>query len=442
MLQGREGTIFALATGGRKAALAVFRISGQRTGEVVRKIAGSVDLPERKATLRTLRDPASAAVIDQGLITWFKGPASFTGEDVVEISVTGGRAVVAAMIRALRTVPGMRPADPGEFAYRALLNGKLDLSSVEGLADLIDAETEQQRVQAQKVAGGALWRECEAIRESLIDALVGVEAQIDFSEEEDVGPRLGDSVKEAIKKSKTRIESALATASNAMKLRDGFLVVLAGPPNVGKSTLMNALVGRDVSITSAAAGTTRDLVETFMDVKGLPIVFVDSAGVRESSDPVEREGIERALSRAGGADLVLWLHDDRPFVRAPFVSEAILEVRTKADIKAAGGGHLPAPASLSVCAIKGEGIDELLEVIVGYAERSMVGAEPRILIGERQRLMFEDARQALCAAWEADEPELIAEDIRHAVSAIERVTGRAGTEDVLDLIFSRMCIGK
>ena len=228
---------------------------------------------------------------------------------MAEISVTGGRAVTSAVVRALASVPGLRPAEPGEFAWRAFMNGKIDLSEVEGLADLVDAETEAQRRQAQRIAGGALSRACEAIRASLLEAMAAVETQIDFTDVEDASDFTLESVRGAAGAAIERIDRALATADSAQRLRDGFTVVIAGPPNVGKSTLMNALAGRDVAITSPIPGTTRDLIEVFLDLRGYPVILVDTAGIRDAHDPIEQEGVARARRRAEGADLTLWLSD-------------------------------------------------------------------------------------------------------------------------------------
>ena len=257
--------------------------------------------------LRTLRRPQSGEPLDRALITRFEAPRSFTGEEMAEISVTGGRAVVSAVLNALALIPGLRAAEPGEFAWRAFMNGKIDLSEVEGLADLVEAETEAQRRQAQRIAGGALGRECEAIRSSLLDAMAIIEAEIDFSDVEDASDFSLESVRGAARGAIERIDRALLTADAAARLREGFTVVIAGPPNVGKSTLMNALLRRDVAIVSPIPGTTRDLIEVFLDLKGYPVMLVDTAGIRESADAIEQEGVARARRRAKSADLILWL---------------------------------------------------------------------------------------------------------------------------------------
>ncbi len=361
---------------------------------------------------------------------------------MAEISVTGGRAVMSGVVRALALVPGLRPAEPGEFAWRAFMNGKIDLSEVDGIADLVEAETEAQRRQAQRIAGGALSRECEAIRGSLLEAMAAVETQIDFTDVEDASDFTLESVRSAAAAALGRIDRALATADSAQRLREGFTVVIAGPPNVGKSTLMNALAGRDVAITSPIPGTTRDLIEVFLDLRGYPVMLVDTAGIRDAHDPVEQEGVARARRRAESADLTLWL-DDGGNSWAPSLGSPILLVRTKADLKeadapAAGAEELP------ISAKTGAGVDRLLDVIADLAEERMSSREPALLTLERHRRGFQDARQALVSALapEAAEPELIAEDLRRAASAMDRIVGRIGVEEVLGEIFARLCVGK
>ena len=378
----------------------------------------------------------------QALITRFQAPRSFTGEEMAEVSVTGGRAVTSAVVKALALIPGLRPAEPGEFAWRAFLNGKIDLSEVEGLADLVEAETEAQRRQAQNIAGGALSRECEAIRLSLLQAMAAVETQIDFTDVEDASDFTLNSVRAAARAAIERIDRALATADAAQRLREGFTIVIAGPPNVGKSTLMNALAGRDVAITSPIPGTTRDLIEVFLDLRGYPVILVDTAGIRESPDPIEQEGVARARRRAKNADLALWLDDggdsDPPSLEAP-----TLAVLTKIDLRQADVLGTER-AELAISAKSGAGIGRLLDVIAELAEERMSSREPALLTLERHRRGFQDARQAIASALASDavEPELIAEDLRRAAFAMDRIVGRIGVEDVLGEIFARLCVGK
>ena len=337
MFANDHDTIFAPASGAGRAAIAVLRISGPRCSEALKTIAPGADFPDRRAVLRMLSHPHSREPLDRALITRFQAPRSFTGEEMAEVSVTGGRAVTTAVVRALALIPGLRPAEPGEFAWRAFMNGKIDLSEVEGIADLVEAETEAQRRQAQRIAGGALSRECEAIRRSLLEAMAAVETQIDFTDVEDASDFTLESVRVAARAALERIDGALATADSAQRLREGFTVVIAGPPNVGKSTLMNALAGRDVAITSPIAGTTRDLIEVFLDLSGYPVILVDTAGIRESQDPIEQEGVARARRRAESADLTLWLNDGGDGEPPPSLASPMLVVRTKIDLR--GSGH-------------------------------------------------------------------------------------------------------
>ncbi len=441
MFANDHDTIFAPATGSGRAAIALLRISGPGCSGALKAIARGAEFPDRRAVLRTLRHPQSHEPLDRALITRFQAPRSFTGEEMAELSVTGGRAVTSALVRALALIPGLRPAEPGEFAWRAFINGKIDLSEVEGLADLVEAETEAQRRQAQNIAGGALSRECEAIRSKLLEAMAAVETQIDFTDVEDASDFTLESVRHAVRAALERIDRALATADSAQRLREGFTIVIAGAPNVGKSTLMNALAGRDVAITSPIAGTTRDLIEVFLDLRGYPVILVDTAGIRESQDPIEQEGVARARRRAESADLALWL-DDGGASPAPSLKSPTLAVRTKIDLEE------PHPSAgtekLAISAKTGAGIDRLLDVIAELAEERMSSREPALLTLERHRRGFQDARQALISALkpEAVEPELIAEDLRRAASAMDRIVGRIGVEDVLGEIFARLCVGK
>ena len=501
MFERERDTIFAPASGVGRAAIAVLRISGPGCAAALEAIAPGGEFPDRRAVLITLRRPRSGEPLDRALVTRFQAPRSFTGEEMAEVSVTGGRAATAAVVKALATIPGLRLAEPGEFAWRAFVNGKIDLTEVEGLADLVEAETEAQRRQAQRIAGGALSRECEALRASLIEAMAAVEAQIDFSDVEDADGLTLDAVKRAARGAIEGIDRALATADAAERLREGFTVVIAGPPNVGKSTLMNALAGREVAITSPIAGTTRDLIEVFLDLRGYPVTLVDTAGIRDSVDPIEQEGVARARRRAGSADLTLWL-DDGAGGQIAGVGSPVLSVRTKIDLvtdsspvvigpppapplwgrdgvggRADGGrpvvsaevdtvaknrrrrrdpppdlhhkgGGAPstgvAGAKFAISAKTGAGVDQLLDALAELAEERMSSREPALLTVERHRYAFQDARDALAATLgpDAAEWELIAEDLRRAAAAMDRIVGRIGAEEVLGEIFARLCVGK
>jgi tRNA modification GTPase len=437
-------TIFAQASGVGKAAVAVFRISGPQCDAVLAALAPGAAFPDRAAVLRTLKDPASGAALDRALVVRFAAPRSFTGEEMAELHVTGGRAVPAAVARALAEAPGLRLAEPGEFAWRAFVNGKMDLSEAEGLADLVDAETEAQRRQAQRIAGGALRRECDAIRDFLLEAMATAEALLDFSDVEDAAELPLESVRAAARRAVDRIDRALSTARSAERLRSGFVVVIAGPPNVGKSTLMNAIAGRDVAITSPFAGTTRDPIEVAVDLRGYPVVLVDTAGIRDTADPVEQEGVRRARQRAEHADLTLWLDERGNAADAP-VGGLALVVRTKSDLARNPSAVSTFPAEFAISAKTGEGIDALLDAIADLAVDGMSSEEPALLTQARHREAFMSARReltAVAASPDALEVELAAERFRRAAAALDRVVGRIGVEDVLGQIFSRLCVGK
>ena len=440
-------TIFAPASGSGRSAIAVVRISGPECARALTSVAPGDEPAERMATFRTLRDPESREPLDRALILRFRGPRSFTGEDMAELHLTGGRAVIGGVLSALAKMPGLRPADPGEFARRAFENGKLDLSEIEGLADLIEAETAMQRRQALRIAGGALRREADAIRDILVNAMAVLEAQIDFSDVEDSEPLSLAEVRGLVQSAAARIQSHLASGRAGERLRDGLNIVIAGPPNVGKSTLMNVLSRREVSIVSARPGTTRDVIEVSLDLAGYPVTLIDTAGIRDTSDPVEREGVDRARRRAELADLTLWLQETGASAQdLPLPSTPMIFVATKCDsierpVAAPAGGN---PAMISISAKTGRGIPELLDEIARFAADQLGGESGSLLTTERHRLAFEDAGAALARSLDPslELPELVAEDLRLAARALERIAGRIDAEDVLTSIFSRLCVGK
>ena len=460
----RSDTIFAPASGAGRAAIAVIRLSGPACASALEALAPGARFADRVATLTALRDPVTGEPLDSALVIRFCAPRSFTGEEMAELQATGGRAVVAGIVGALAKIPGLRPAEPGEFAWRAFENGKLDLCEVEGLADLIDAETAAQRRQALRVVGGALSRETEAIRAKLLEAMAILEAQIDFSDVEDVDALSLEAARAVVAEAARRIEAALAGAAAGARLREGFVVVIAGPPNVGKSTLMNALARRDVSIVSPIPGATRDLVEVSLELRGYPVTLVDTAGIRESEDPIEREGVARARRRAEEADLTLWLSEVAEPIEARLPGAGpVIAVLTKADLRparrverestAAAGRrdepsrrpHLTAPrAPIAISALTGAGIDTLLDAVADLAEERMAGPAPALIALERHRAAFADALGALERALDParGELELVAEDLRLAARALQRIAGRIDVEDVLGDIFSRLCVGK
>ncbi|MCO5090509.1 tRNA uridine-5-carboxymethylaminomethyl(34) synthesis GTPase MnmE [Bosea sp. (in: a-proteobacteria)] len=431
-----EFTIVALSSAAGKAGVAVIRISGPRVRFVLETVAGGVPEP-RVATLRRLVDPQGEA-IDTALVLFFAAPASFTGEDVAEFHVHGARAVLARLLAVLTGFPGIRLAEPGGFTRRAFEAGKLDLAAVEGLADLIDSETEWQRRQALRQMDGALGDLVGRWRAALIEAMSLLAAELDFSDEGDVGGPLQQQALGLAAEALDSLRRALGGFAMGERVREGFVVVLAGPPNVGKSSLLNALARRDVAIVSAVAGTTRDALEVRLDLAGLPVILIDTAGLRDSADPVEAEGVGRARALVARADLVLGLRgvDSEPY-RIEAASR-LLAVATKADL---AGPVLPGELPISVRT--GAGLTELLDAIAARL-RGLDPGEPALLTRERHRIAVADAIAALQRAVTArhQEGELLAEDIRLAVVALERLVGRIDVEDVLDRLFAGFCIGK
>jgi len=383
------------------------------------------------ATLVDLRDPADGSLIDRGLALAFAAPASFTGEDVVEFHVHGGPAVVDALLRALRQIAGLRLAEPGEFSRRAFENGKLDLTQAEGLADLIDAQTETQRRVALGLAGGALRERAEVWRAAMLRLLAGVEAEIDFSDEDDVD---SDFDRAGTLSLRDEIAATLTRAAIGERIRDGLTVAVVGEPNVGKSSLINGLARRDVAIVSDVAGTTRDLIEVALDLAGVPVTLVDTAGLRETDDPVEAEGVRRAKARAAAADLVLHVGECTP-------SSAVGQpVVNKVDL----GSELPGfrDGIIYVSAKTGAGIDVLENWLADWAGRAIRTDEPPIVTRERQRRALEATVAYLNEALDQSDAVLRAEALRLSGRSLGQVTGRVGVEDILDEIFGRFCIGK
>lgn len=437
-------TIAALASGQGRAAIAVVRVSGPATAQAIRAIAGRLPEP-RRASLCSLADPRDGSPIDKAIVLWFPAPESFTGEDSAELQVHGGRSVVSGLLSALTAQAGVRLAEPGEFARRAFENGKLDLTEVEGLADLIDAETAMQRRQALRQLGGHLGRQVEGWRDRLIRACAWAEAMLDFSDEGDVDLGALARAMSDVSQIHREIADALADGRAGERLRDGLTVVIAGPPNAGKSTLLNLLAKRDAAIVSPIPGTTRDIIEVHFDLEGWPVTLIDTAGIRDSTDPIEMIGIQRARYRASHADVVLWaveqpeeLPDD--FAQAP----QVIRVRTKADLDS---DSFPKHGEewVNVSAKTGAGIDALL-VRLAHSAALLLGAESGLITRQRHRDALADAANCLQSATELfnaqREDELVAEELRLALRALGRVAGRVDVEDVLGALFSGFCIGK
>ena len=492
-------TIFALSSGRGPAAIAVIRISGSRAGAALNGLGVKIPSP-RQALLARVRDPRNNEIIDEALALWFPAPASETGEDVAELQLHGGRAVIAAVLDALAAIEGLKPAEAGEFTRRAFENGKLDLTAVEGLADLVDAETQGQRRQAFRQMKGLLGGRAETWRQRLIAALALVEAGIDFSDEGDV-QNLESLARPALTIARElagEIEAALSDGGRGERLRDGLVVAIAGPPNAGKSTLLNLIAKREAAIVSPYAGTTRDVIEVHLDLGGWPVTLLDTAGMRETGDPVEMEGVRRARERAAGADLVLWVVDaSGPDVPGRPAEARLGEggsdgnsqpspvtwlVHNKIDLVQGAAGRneheihsirksehkerfnkplsnmfnkglthknesISAKSGLefNISATSGEGFDRLLDALAKQAGDFLAGAESSLVTRARHRHALSETLAALRRALSskvAGHEDILAEELRIATRALGRLTGRVDVEDVLDVIFRDFCIGK
>ena len=455
-LAGVGEAIFALSSGGVPSGVAVIRISGQQAGELVRLYAGKTP-PPRRASLRTLRLPGTDEAVDQGLVLWFPGPDSFTGEDSAEFHCHGSRSVINALLDSLAKQPACRPAEPGEFARRAFDNGKLDLTSVEGLADLIDAETDAQRRQALDQTRGSLFDTAETWRERLIELRAMVEARIDFSDEGDVEAAGPLALDRDIEQLRDDIDAVLASADRGERVRNGFKVALAGRPNAGKSTLLNALARREVAIVTEDPGTTRDILEVPLDLGGLPVLVYDTAGLRAAAGKAEKEGIRRALVRAGSSDLVLWL--DAPQIgelskKTRNDSEFSLNdsvpiwiVATKSDLGSGDGvpdlpGDKKSAGKFSISAKTGDGLARLESALRDAASEAMTGDAALTITRIRHKVILAEIVADLDAALAAPEDVVVGELLRRAGDGLGRLTGRIDVEDVLDQLFGEFCIGK
>jgi tRNA modification GTPase len=425
-----DDTIFALSSGAPPAGIAVIRLSGSGARDALMLLAGRVP-PPRTISLALLRDPASGEPLDRALLLWLPGPHSVTGEDMAELHCHGGRAVVAAVEGCLAAMPNLRRAEPGEFTRRAFAHGRMDLNGVEGLADLLAAETQGQRRAALLMADGHFSRRVQEWSIRLLDLSAMAEATLDFSDEDDVPDaaieaRIGEKITLLL----DDVSSVLA-APSAERLRDGIRVVLAGPPNAGKSTLLNALVGRDAAIVSDIAGTTRDRIEVPAAIEGVAFLFTDTAGLRDDSDDqIERMGIGRARDALAAADIVLWLGDASAIPR----DDAIL-VAAQCDRLPAGR------AGIAVSARTGEGMQNLVAVLMDHAAK-LLPSEGDYALHQRQRQRVRQVRDHLAAARLTTDLLVIGEELRLARGAIDALTGQAGTEDMLDRLFAGFCIGK
>jgi len=422
-------TIVALSSGRPPAAIAVVRSSGPAARAAAERLAGPLPRP-RKATLRRLTDPASGSLIDEAVLLRFDGPSSSTGEDVVEYQCHGGRATIDALINALLAEPGVRLAEPGEFTRRALANGRIDLTEAEGLADLLIAETELQRRSAMARAGGALRARLDDWRERLLVLSARAEVAIDYADEEDGA---ADATLTPDVQGLAAEMADLVAAPRVEPLRDGIRVVFCGPPNVGKSSLVNALAQSERAIVTPIAGTTRDVIEVPLAIGGVPFVLVDTAGLRDSEDVVETIGVDRARYEAERADLLLWLG---PAGEAPSHPRLIL-LRPKADLSDTQSGD----AVLAVSVVTGEGLGRLTQLLIERSSKLLPKGD-ELALDRRQHDLMAEAEQALLRASDLSDPVLIAEELRNARLSIDRIAGRAGVEELLDALFGRFCLGK
>lgn len=421
-------TIFALSSGRPPAAISVIRVSGPLAHDAGIRMAGTLPEP-RTAAVRELRDPASGQLLDHALVLRFNSPASSTGEDIVEFQCHGGRAVVDGVLAALTSMNGLRVAAPGEFTRRAFENGRIDLTEAEGLADLVEAETESQRKAALALAEGGLRKQIAGWRLQLLDISGEVERAIDYDEDDDAADPAASQACGALA---DELRSWLERP-RAERLKDGIRVVVAGPPNAGKSSLLNAIVGEERAIVTDIPGTTRDHIEVPLALAGIPIVLTDTAGLRESSDSVEAIGIARAETLIEAADILVWLGDPDDAPR----HQRTIRIHAKADL----ADRAADPRSLAVSAVTGQGLRTLTEHIEMCA-RTLLPAEGQVALNRRQREEVAVAETALVHASHSSDLILTAEHIRAARLAFDRLTGRAGIEDVLDALFARFCLGK
>lgn len=437
-----QTTIFATATPPGRAGLAVIRISGPRAAAALSVLTGGKppSVP-RQAVLRALIDPENNEVLDSGLVLWFPGPGSFTGEDVAELHIHGGHAVAEALLGVLADIPGLVPAGPGDFTRRAVLNGRLDLTQAEAIADLVEAETAAQRRQALRQMAGALGSLYEDWRLRLVAALAHAEAGIDFAEEEDLAVDLSAAQLGEIAAVADEVARHLDDGGRGERLRRGAYVVILGAPNAGKSSLLNRLARRDAAIVSATAGTTRDVIEVHMDLGGYPAIVADTAGLTESADEIEAEGVRRALARAADADLKLLVRDAAepdPAVPEGLGDKDTIIVCNKIDL----APEAAVPGALAISAKTGEGIAELLAKVEEAVAARLSGDGAPALTRLRHRQALEDCLDALTRARAAGADELMSEDLRLAVRALGRITGKVDIEDILDVVFADFCIGK
>ncbi len=444
-------TIFAPATAPGQSALAVIRLSGLACADVCLRLTKKPPPAARRAALRRFCHPVSGEAIDRGLVLWFPGPASATGEDVLELQVHGGRAVIAELLAVLASLPGLRPADPGEFSRRAFLHGRIDLTAAEGLADLVAAETGAQARQALRQLDGELGRLYERWRSELLGALARLEAEIDFSPDQDVPADTMTAVRPVLARVSAEMAAHVDDAHRGERLRAGLTIAVVGPTNAGKSSLVNRLARREVAIVAAEPGTTRDVIEVHLDLGGYPVTVLDTAGLRAPVGGAEAEGVRRARQRAAESDLRLALFDGACWPALDPDTLGLIDQRTIIALNKADLGLLPDDPVVAdrqatrLSCLSGEGLDGLLTVLSREAAAQMATGQAPLLTRARHRAAVQAALEALGRiAMLPDEAELalVAEDLRLAVRAIGHITGRVGVEDLLDKIFGEFCIGK
>ena len=438
-------TIYALASGAGRAGVAVIRVSGPSTGAAVRALTDRPPPAPRTAVLASFADPATSEPLDDGVLLWFPAPRSYTGEDVAELHVHGGPAVVAAILEALGGCDGLRLAEPGEFTRRAVLAGKMDLTAAEGLLDLIEADTDAQRRQALRQSEGTLGRLYDGWREQLLPILAHHEAAIDFSDE-DLPENLVAEAERATAALIVAMEAHLNDDRRGERLRQGVQIAIIGPPNVGKSSLLNLLARRDAAIVSGTAGTTRDVVEVWLDLGGFPVLVADTAGIRDSADDIEAEGVRRARQWAGAADLKIAVFAADSAVNEADgidIDEDTIIAVNKIDL--AEPKWTSAQSGIGVFPISvqsGAGVEAFLTGLGEAVEARLGQSTAPLLTRARHREAVGECLAALRRSRAADLPELAAEDLRLAVRALARITGAVDVEDLLDIVFREFCIGK
>lgn len=434
-------TIYALSSGALPSGVAVIRLSGPQTTAAISALAGTIP-PPRRAVLRALHN-VEGEILDQGLVIFFPAPASFTGEDCVEFQIHGGRAAVSSVLRALSKVPGLRQAEAGEFTRRAFINGKVDLTGAEALADLIAADTESQRRLAIENASGRQKQLYDNWRNQLLRARALLEAELDFSDEDDVPEEVSKGVIVMLQSMAHEIQTHLDGFGAAEIIRDGYHVVLVGAPNVGKSSLLNALAKREVAIVTDIPGTTRDLIEVALDLNGIKVVMADTAGIRETDDKVEKIGVERAIAAAEQANLILHLSDDNsklPETKIDLETTPCLMIATKADLNIQNFSDNQFDHEISV--ITGQGLELLIKDIGSRAQAAIGVSSGTIPTRLRHVELLQSTLSKITHAMEEQEIELQAEQLRLASTSLGKITGTVDVEELLGVIFSEFCIGK